>query len=115
MAERVNLGGVTNTVMHLETDGAIHIEEKQDCQGILDYTKAARNNRFSATACDGMIAHEAEIPMVLMIEWAKQAGVGIFSEEMSFIVEKKLQDPQYANLLAAPGLRDPRVIIKGAR
>ena len=61
------------------------------------------------------MSHVAEVPFVVLQEWAREAGVGIFSNEMSFIMEKKLQDPQYANFLAAPKLRDPRVIIKGLR
>lgn len=115
MAEHVFLGGLTNTTLHLESDGTVHIEEKQDCQDILDYTHAARNNRFNASACDGMMAHVAEVPVVILLEWAREAGISMYSAEMSIVMEKKLQDPQYAKLLAAPVLRDPSIIIKGAR
>ena len=48
MAERLYLGGVTNTVIHAETDGTIHVEEKQDSQGILDHNARRRNERFSS-------------------------------------------------------------------
>ncbi|MTV67224.1 hypothetical protein GM525_13500 [Streptococcus pneumoniae] len=57
----------------------------------------------------------AEIPAVVLMEWAREAGVGIFSNEMSAIMEKKLQDPDNAKFLAAPKLRDPHVIMRGLR
>jgi hypothetical protein len=72
-------------------------------------------SRFSAASPEGFVAHVAEVPFVVLQEWAREAGVGLFSNEMSVIMEKKLQDPQYAKFLAAPKLRDPHVIMKGAR
>lgn len=115
MADREHLGGLTNTTLHFESDGTLHVEEKQDCAPILEYTKAARNNRFDASACDGMLRHVAEIPVVEYIKWCREAGVQMWSKEADLIVEKKLADPAYALLLAAPTLRDPHVIIKGLR
>jgi len=115
MAERVYLGGVTNTTLHLEEDGVVHIEEKQDCEGILEYTHAARNNRFSASACDGMLQHVAEVPMVEYIKWCREASVQPFTPAADIVLEVKLRDPGNAKMLAAPKLRDPRIIMKGLR
>jgi hypothetical protein len=115
MADKVFLGGVTNTTLHFESDGTMHVEEKQDCEPILDYTHAARNHRFDANVCDGMATHVAEIPMVEMLKWCREAGVQMFSREADFVIEKKLQDPQYAKFLAAPKLRDPHIVMKGKR
>lgn len=115
MAHSEFLGGVTNTTLHFETDGTLHVEEKQDCEPILDFTHAARNYRFDASTSKRDMRHVAEVPMVEMIRWAREAGVGIFSREMSVILEKKLQDPQYTKFLAAPKQRDPRIIITGLR
>lgn len=115
MADKFVIPGAVTAVMHLETDGVLHVEHVQDVEPILDYTAAGRNNRFDALSPEGFVAHEAEIPFVVLMDWAKEAGVGVLSNEMSFIVEKKLQDPQYAKFLAAPKLRDPHVIMRGLR
>lgn len=115
MADRIFIPGTVDAVMHVETDGEITVQHIQDVEPILDYTHAGRNHRFSAASPEGTVSHVAEVPFVIMQRWANEAGVGIFSNEMSIIMEKKLQDPQYAKFLAAPKLRDPRVIIKGLR
>lgn len=115
MADKIFIPGAVDAVMHIEADQTIHVEHVQDVEPILDYTHAARNHRFSAASPEGFVAHVAEVPFVVLQEWAREAGVGLFSNEMSVIMEKKLQDPQYAKFLAAPKLRDPHVIMKGAR
>ena len=115
MADRIYVGGVTNTVLHLESDGTIITEEKQDCEGILDYTHAGRNNRFDADSCDGMLRHVAEIPMTVYIEECRLRGVTLFSQEADLVMESILANPKYANFIAAPKVRDPRIIMKGAR
>lgn len=115
MAEKIFIPGTVDAVMHVETDGVIHVEHVQDVEPILNYTHAARNHRFDAHSPEGFVAHVAEIPFVVLQEWAREANVGILSNEMSVIMETKLRDPQYAKFLAAPKLRDPRVIIRGAR
>lgn len=115
MADKFVVGGVTNTTMHFEEDGTIHVEEKQDAEGILDYAAAGRNNRFNADTLDGMMQHVAEVPMVEYIRWCREANVQMFSPEADVILELKLRDAANAKMLAAPKVRDPRVIIKGAR
>ena len=115
MAEREYLGGVTNTTLHFEHDGTMHVEEKQDAEPILDYTHAARNYRFGADACDGMLRHVAEVPMVDYIRWCRAANVPLWSKEADLVMEKQLADPANAKLLAAPKLRDPRIIMRGNR
>lgn len=115
MADRVYLPGAVDAIMHIEADQTIHVEHVQDVEPILNYTHAARNHRFDAASPEGTFHHVAEIPAVMLMEWAREAGVGLFSPEMSIIMEQKLQDPKYEKLLAAPKLRDPHIIMKGAR
>ena len=115
MAEKIFIPGTVDAVMHVESDGVIHVEHVQDVEPILDYTHAARNHRYSAVSPEGGFAHVAEIPFVVLQEWAREAGVGILSNEMSVVMEKKLQDPQFAKFLAAPKLRDPRIIMRGLK
>lgn len=115
MADRIFIPGTVDAVMHVESDGVIHVEHVQDVEPILDYAHAMRNYRFDAMSPLGTVGHVAEVPAVVLMEWAREAGVGLFSNEMSAVMEKKLQDPKYAKLLAAPTLRDPHIIMKGAR
>lgn len=117
MAEREFLGGVTNTTLHFEHDGTMHVEEKQDVEPILDYCHAARNSRFNADALDGMMRHEAEIPAVFFIEECRQRGITPFASEFAdnLVIAAMLSDPKYARFLAAPKQRDPRIRMKGLR
>lgn len=117
MAEREFLGGVTNTTLHFETDGTMHVEEKQDVEPILEYTAAARNNRFSADALDGMMRHEGEIPFTVFQEECRLRNVPcrLGGAEADAVIEAILRDPKYANFRAAPPQRDAHIKIKGLR
>lgn len=117
MAEREFLGGVTNTVIHTEHDGTMHIEERQDVEPIMNFTHAARNHRFSADSCDGMLRHEAEIPFVVFQEECQRRGVvpNLGSKEADLVIEAIMADPKYAAFRAAPTTRDPRIIMRGLR
>jgi hypothetical protein len=117
MAEKAFLGGVTNTTLHFETDGTMHVEEVQDVAPILEYTHAARNYRFSADACDGMLRHEAEIPFTVFQEECKRRNVvaALGSKEADMVIEAILVDPKYALFRAAPAMRDPRIRMRGVR
>lgn len=117
MADRIDLGGVTNTRLHIENDGTMHVEERQDVEPIMEYAHAARNHRFSSEAMDGMMRHEAEIPFVVFQEACKRRGIvaDIGSKEANSVIEEILRDPAFAAFKTAPALRDPRVIMKGLR
>lgn len=115
MAHKEFLGGVTNTTLHMESDGTLHVEEKQDVEPILHYTEAARNHRFDASSCDGMMRHEAEIPFTVFQNECQKRGVQPFSPESDLVMEWILAQPEYSKFLAAPKLRDPGIIVKGAR
>lgn len=117
MADKIHLGGLTNTTLHIESDGSAFLEEKQDCENILDANAAERNQRFSGLSPGGDFGSVARVPVVELLKWAREAGLGnnIYSREFEPVMEKKLQDPQYAKFLTAPTLRDPHIIIKGAR
>lgn len=119
MAERINLGGLTNSTLHIETDGTMHVEDKMDAQTILDANAAERNSRFSAASPGGDFYGHARIDLVTLYRWADEAGIPrteiLSSTEFAYVMEKKLQDPANANFLIAPKVRDPRVIIRGSR
>lgn len=113
MADRLNLGGVTGTVIHAETDGTIFIEEKQDAQGIVDYNARRRNERFSSAGDE--FREVCTVPMVVLLQWQKECGHSLYSREFDGYMQAKLRSPEFAALRSDPGLRDPHVIIKGAR
>ena len=113
--QKHHLGGVTNTTLHIESDGVMHVEEKQDCEPILNYAAASRNNRFGANICDGMLRHEAEIPQVVYLAECRRIGVVPFSKEGDQAIENIIRDPMYALFRTAPTQRDPRIVMKGVR
>lgn len=116
MADRQYLGGVTDTVLHWETDGSVTIEERQDAQPILDHAERLRNGRFSAeTACEGLLRHEAEIPVVVYLAECRRIGAQPFTRAADVAIDNLLNDPLYARLRVQPKLTDPHVIVKGAR
>lgn len=114
MGERVYLGGVTNTTLHFETDGTMHVQEMQDCQDILDSNQRGRDHRFDAYSPDGFVQEVAEIPMVPYLQKCREIGQTPFASP-DIAMELILKDPQFAKFLSAPKVRDPHVVIKGAR
>jgi hypothetical protein len=115
MADRDYLGGVTNTVVHTESDGTVTVEERQDCQSILDRNQHGRDHRFDAYSPSGDFQEVANIPMVPYLEECRKAGCQPFSREADLVMEKMLVSPQFAKFISAPTVRDPHIIIRGAR
>lgn len=115
MAERDYLGGVTDTVLHWESDGTLIVEERQDCTAILDKNARKRNERFDSWSPEGTVREEFDIPVILMDKWQKECGALMFSDEHMAYVDKQLKSPEYAYLTTAPTTRDPHIIITGAR
>lgn len=81
-----------------EEDGKIHIVRQQDCEGLL---KTLRKMRELAPSHSG---HDrtrwvGSIPLVLAEEWSKECGAAIGTKEYAGYIKKKLQDPDYKNLL----------------
>jgi len=114
MTDRIHLGGITNTTLHLESDGTIHVEEKQDCQAILDRNQRGRDHRFDASSKDGFYREVAEIPMVPYLAKCREIGQQPFATP-DVAMELILRDPQYAKFHCAPTVRDPHVVMKGVR
>lgn len=113
MAERIYLGGMTDTVIHQEADGTIVVEERQDCQAILDANARKRNERFHAGS--GFAQEAFDIPMTEVLRWQIECGAPMFSAEHMAYMDAKLRMPEFAKLATAPTLRDPHIIVKGSR
>lgn len=114
MTERIHLGGITNTTLHIEANGAITVEEKQDCQAILEANQRGRDHRFDARSKDGFYEEVATIPMVPYLDACRKAQQQPFAMP-DLVMESMLRDPQYAKFLSAPKVRDPHVRMRGVR
>lgn len=114
MGERVDLGGMTNTSIYYESDGSFTVEEKQDCEGILDSNQRGRDHRFDAYSPDGFVQEVAEIPMVPYLDECRKHGQAPFAKP-DVVMELMLRDPKYAKFLSAPKVRDPHIIMRGKR
>jgi hypothetical protein len=115
MADRDYLGGPTNTVLHWESDGTLHVEERQDSQAILDKNARLRNERFDSWSPEGTVREEFNVPLVVLLQFQKECGHRMFSREYDEYMDKKLKAPEFAYLVSAPKMRDPHIIMKGAR
>lgn len=115
MAERTYLGGMTDTVLHQESDGTIVVEERQDVESILDSNARKRNERFSSASPEGFVQESYDIPMVLFIRWRNECGHEIFTPEFEEYMNRQLKMPEFKYLVSAPCLRDPHIVMRGKR
>lgn len=114
MTERVFLGGFTNTTLHYESDGTLVVEEKQDCEPILEANQRKRDHRFGRKR--GAVAEEAfDIPMTLALKWQRECGAAMLSDEHMAYMNRQLASPEYAYLGCAPKQRDPHIQMTGLR
>lgn len=85
---------------HFDGDSHLAIEHVQDCTEILEANHEAR--RDQQTSDWGR--HVARIPNVILIKWLDQecargnTSLRLFSAEFNALVERKLQDPEWAYL-----------------
>jgi hypothetical protein len=115
MSDKLFLGGITNTMIHQESDGTIIVEESQDVQGILDRNQRKRDHRFSGYSPEGFVREEFDIPLVVLQQLQKECGHRMFTPEFDDYMDAKLRSPEFKYLLSAPAVRDPHIIIKGTR
>ncbi len=89
------------TKIHLDSNGKdLAIEHSQDVEPILDWNKEAR--REDQRSDWGR--HVARIPNVIYVRWLDEehrkgnTSLRMFTPEFDLIVQKKLQDPEWAHL-----------------
>ena len=76
------------------------IRHEQDVEPILDWNKAARSGEQNSD----WGRHVARIPNVIYMQWLNEeyakgnSGLRMFTPEFDAIVQKKLQDPDWAYL-----------------
>lgn len=86
------------TKFELISATAFSVTRTQDVQGILDRNRADQNdstfrNGFTES---GDMKHVARIPLLILEQWAKEAGIPkrkIYGREMTEVIRKKLNDP----------------------
>jgi hypothetical protein len=86
---------------HLDANGRdMAIEHVQDVEPILEWNKEARREEQRSD----WGRHVARIPNVILVKWLDEAcaagrpGLRMFSAEFDEIVQRKLQDPEWAYL-----------------
>lgn len=86
---------------HLDTNGQdLAIEHVQDVEPILEWNKEARRD----TQKSDWGRHVARIPNVIYVQWLDEehrkgnTQLRMFTPEFDAIVQKKLQDPEWAYL-----------------
>ncbi len=81
-------------------NGDVTIAHSQDCDPILDWNKEARRD----TQRSDWGRHVARIPNVILMKWFDEATakgnstLRLFTPEFDEIVQRKLQDPEWAYL-----------------
>ena len=89
---------------HFDANGKdFAVERVQDCTPILEWNAEARRDDQPSD----WGRHVARIPNIILLKWLDEAhargqvGVRLFSAEFNELVQKKLQDPDWAYLRTA--------------
>ncbi len=95
------------TKFELVSGTALNVIRTQDVQPIIDLNKADQNDRDfnNGYTPSRDMQHVARIPLVVLEQWAKEAGIPkakIYGKAMNEIIRKKLNDPD--NLFLRTGL-----------
>ena len=101
----INREGLLPTEFTIKNDGGLEIRTFQDVEPILNANKAKQNDSdFKNGYTDsGDMKHVASIPLILLTQWGKEHGVSPMGPEMTEIIRKKLNDPNYAYLRTGRG------------
>jgi hypothetical protein len=77
---------------HEYSDGKTHITEKQDVQGILDYTtRLANDSSYKSAGIKSDWYHFATVPNVVIMEIKEKYNLDVFKNEDMPKIEKVLQ------------------------
>lgn len=87
--------------IHLDSNGKdLTIQHVQDVEPILDWNREARRDEQKSD----WGRHVARIPNVIMVKWLDEehakgnTSLQLFTEEFDALVQRKLQDPEWAYL-----------------
>lgn len=90
--------GVVTTRFEIEND-SFKVIRSQDVESILEANKEQQNDSAfrNGWSESGDMKHVASIPLVIVEEWCKEAGIPkkeIFGRRMQEVIRKKLNDPE---------------------
>lgn len=90
-----------DTFIHLDPSGKdLTVESRQDVEPILEWNKAARTQEQRSD----WGRHVAKIPNIILTKWLNEewekgnTTIRLFGDEMDRLVQRKLQDPDWAYL-----------------
>lgn len=101
----VNNDGFLPTEFKVTRDGGLEIKTYQNITPILEQNKQKQNDSDfnNGYTPSGDMKHVASIPLITLMQWAKEAGVNPMGMEMQEIIRKKLNDPNYVYLRTGKG------------
>lgn len=85
------------SVFHSFADDEVAVETKQDCEPILDENRVARS--LGNQSSDWGLRRVASIPSVIYEQWLKEGMPAHDKAERMRFIRRKLQDPNWKNLL----------------
>lgn len=86
------LTGITTWHDYDPLEKKITLYDEQDVTAIVEENKKLQNGSFDRRKD---IWPAATVPMVILIGWAREAGVDMNSKEFGEVVKKKLNDPDF--------------------
>jgi hypothetical protein len=90
LLERDPLTGI-ETWFHKEGDG-FSLQTTQDVSAIVDLNKALQNADISKGQ-GNEFWHAARVPMIILQQWANEAGLTMNDKAFGEVVKRKLNDP----------------------
>lgn len=77
-------------------DSQFHIHKVQDCDGIIDAVKAARDTIGYRNGDSWR--YEGSVPVLVAQQWAKECGAAIGTAEFMAYARRKIMSGDYARL-----------------
>jgi hypothetical protein len=90
LLERDPLTGI-ETWFHKDGEG-FKLEAMQDVSAIVDLNKALQNAEINKGQ-NNEFWHAASVPMIILQQWANEAGLAMNDKAFGEVVKKKLNDP----------------------
>jgi hypothetical protein len=84
------LTGITTYFHHDPLEKKITLHDEQDVTAIVEHNKALQKESIDKKSDLWPVA---SVPYVILMQWAKEAGLELNSKEFGEVVKKKLNDP----------------------
>lgn len=91
----VDRSGFVETKFIIKDKNSFDVVRTQDIEAIMEANKRDRIEGDGWTENRDM-RHVARIPLIVLEQWAKEAGLKPFCQEMTEVIRRKLNDPDNA-------------------